>query len=263
MAIFAGISGLLSVLVGWGVTIRLFALARRSRALPERLLAIAFAGLFCVGYPLAGASRVPAMVMTNEGALLFAIGTIGMVVGIAALARFPYVVFRPGKRWASALSVVIALTGAIGGAGAGLVGALAPTREAMIANIQPWTIALVASVGASYVWNGLESIRYYGKMKRRAALGLANAETTHRFLLWALASAASVAMVTAIIAIRAAGLPVLAPVGASLIACATLLTTACWWLAFFMPNVYRRRVLGIETDASTAEGDARPGRGDA
>jgi len=255
MAIFAGISGLLSVLVGWGVTARLFALSRRNRALPERLLAIAFGGLFCVGYPLAGASRVPAMVMTNEGALLFAVGAIGMVVGIAALARFPYVVFRAGKRWASVLSIVIGLMGTVGGTGAALVVAFAPTQEAMIANIQSWTIALMAAVGASYLWNGFESIRYYGKMKRRAALGLANAETTHRFLLWSLASVASVALIAAIMTIRAAGLPILAPVGVSLIACAALVTTACWWLAFFMPDVYRRRVLGIAPDARGAEGD--------
>jgi len=263
MAIFAGISGLLSVLVGWSVTVRLFALARRSRALPERLLAIAFGGLFCVGYPLAGASRVPAMIMTNEGALLFAMGAIGMVVGIAALARFPYVVFRADKQWASALSVLIAITGAVGGTGMALVGAFAKSQEAMIASLQPWTIALIASVEASYVWNGLESIRYYGKMKKRAALGLANAETTHRFLLWALASAATVALAAVIIAIRAAGLPIMAPLGTTLISCTTLVTTACWWLAFFMPDAYRRRVLGIEPEAGEPAVDARQTQGDA
>ena len=245
MAIFAGISGLLSVLVGWLVTGRLFALARRTGAAPERLLAISFGGLFCVGYPLAGASRVPGMMMTNEGALLFAIGSIGMVIGIAALGRFPYVVFRPGTRWASLLSLAITACGTIGGLGAAGVVALAPTREAMIADIQSWTIALMLSVAGSYLWNGIESVRYYGKMKRRAAIGLSNPETTHRFLLWALASGASVSSIGVMIAIRAAGLPVMSPVGASIIACTTFVTTACWWLAFFMPDVYRRHVLGL------------------
>ncbi len=263
MAIFAGISGLLSVLVGWSVTVRLFALARRSRALPERLLAIAFGGLFCVGYPLAGASRVPAMIMTNEGALLFAMGAIGMVVGIAALARCPYVVFRADQRWASTLSVVIALTGAAGGTGMALVGAFAKTQEAMIASLQPWTIALTASVGASFLWNGIESIRSYGQMTKRAALGLANAETTHRFLLWALASAATVALVAVILAIRAAGLPIIAPLGTTLISCTTLVTTACWWLAFFMPDTYRRRVLGLEPGGGDPTTDGLSARGGA
>jgi len=57
MALFVGITGLISVLVGWLVTRRL--------------------------------------IMTNEGALFFAIGSIGMVIGITALGRFPRVAFRP------------------------------------------------------------------------------------------------------------------------------------------------------------------------
>jgi len=56
MALFVGITGLISVLVGWLVTSRL--------------------------------------IMTNEGALFFAIGSIGMVLGITALGRFPRVAFR-------------------------------------------------------------------------------------------------------------------------------------------------------------------------
>ncbi|GEM_PF-1298838 len=246
MAVFAGITGLLSILVGFGVTWRLFALARRTRALPELLLAISFAGLFCVGYPMSGASRAPGLVMTHEGALLFAIGSLGMGVGIAALARFPYVVFRPGHRWGALLAFAIAALGTVGSLGSAAVVAMARTREAMIADIQSWTIALMLSVALSYTWNGLESFRYYGKMKKRAALGISNPETTHRFLLWSLASAASVASAASMIVIRAAGLPIMAPLGASIIACTTFVTTTCWWLAFFMPDAYRRRVLGID-----------------
>ena len=256
MALFAGISTLLSILVGWGVTARLFALARRSRAVPERLLAIAFGGLFCVGFPLAGTSRAPAMIMTNEGSLLYAMGSIGMVVGISALARFPYFVFRAGKRWASLLSVAIGVTGACGGIGAAWVVAFAPTREAMAAGIQPWALALVTAVLASCLWNGLESIAYYEKMKKRAALGLSTPETTHRFLLWGLASMLSVVGAAAMITIRAAGLPIMAPLGGSIIVCTTFATAVCWWLAFFMPDAYRRRFLGIDPSTAEVEGSA-------
>lgn len=261
MAIFAGITGLVSVIVGCFVTWRLFALARRTRAVPERLLAVSFLGLSCVGFPLTGASRAPGMVMTHEGALLFALGSIGMVVGIAALSRFPYVVFRPGRRGAAGLALAISACGAIGGAGAATVVAVATTREAMIADIQPWTIALMASVAGAYGWNAVESLHYYRKMKRRAALGLANAETTHRFLLWALASGAAVGSILVMIGMRAAGLPILAPLGASLIACTSCVATICWWLAFFMPDAYRRKVLGVA--AGRDERDARTSRGSA
>ena len=73
MALFVGITGLISVLVGWLVTSRL--------------------------------------IMTNEGALFFAIGSIGMVIGITALGRFPRVAFRPDVAGAKFLSLAITLGG--------------------------------------------------------------------------------------------------------------------------------------------------------
>jgi len=257
MALFAGIAGLLSVIVGWLVTARLFALARKTRAVPEQLLAVAFGGLFCVGYPMAGASRAPGLEMTNEGALLFAIGAIGMIVGASALGRFPYVVFRPGNRWAALLSFVLAALGVVGGIGCAVSVMAATTREAMIANIQSWALALMISILAIYAWNAFESFRYYRIMKRREKLGLANAETTHRFLLWAIASACSVLSIGSIAAIRATGVPILSSLPMSILSSTTLVTTTCWWLAFFMPDAYRRRVLGVDPeDAADENADA-------
>jgi hypothetical protein len=253
MAVFAGITGLLSVIVGWLVTARLFSLARRTRAAPERLLAIGFGGLFCVGYPFAGASRVPALAMTNEGALLFAIGALGMIVGATALGRFPYVVFRPGKLWAGWLSAVIAVIGTVGGLGSASVVAMARTKEAMIADIQTWALLLMLSIAVSYTWNGIESVRYYRIMLRRSAIGLANAETPHRFLLWSVACLTSVVSILAISAIRASGIPIMSPLPMALIACTSGVTTTCWALAFFMPGAYRRLVLPADgSDAGNA-----------
>ena len=257
MALFAGIAGLLSVIVGWLVTVRLFALARKTRAVPEQLLAVAFGGLFCVGYPMAGASRAPGLEMTTEGALLFTIGSIGMIVGASALGRFPYVVFRPGNRWAALLSFVLAALGVIGGLGCAASVVFATSREAMIANIQSWALALMISIMAIYGWNAFESFRYYGIMKRREKLGLANAETTHRFRLWAIASGCSVVSIGSIAVIRASGVPILSSMPMSIISCTTLVTTTCWWLAFFMPDGYRRRVLGIQPE-SASDGSADP-----
>lgn len=253
MALIAGISGLFAVLVGWLVTARLFALARRSRQEPERLLALAFGGLFCVGYPLAGASRAPGLVGTNEGALLFAFGALGMVVGIVALGRFPRVVFRPAAGWAHALSLAITLLGAGGGLGAVVAVAGAETRTDMIARMQVPAIALVSAVLLSYLWNALESIRYWRIMKRRVAIGLAQPETTHRFLLWGLSAILSVAMAGMILGIRASGAPIMSPVPMAIIAASACFTSCCWYLAFFMPDAYRRRVVRVHdaTEPST------------
>jgi len=245
MLIFAAIAGLVSLIVGWAVTWRLFGLARRTGALPESLLAIAFCGLFSVGFPLTAASRAPALVMTYEGSLFFTLGALGMLVGIAALARFPYVVFHPSEQWAGLLSLAIGVLGAVGSVGAAGAVTFATSEAAMIAEIQPWTIALMLSVASSFLWNGMESIRYYANMKKRASIGLSSPEITHRFLLWSIASAACTLLVVAMIVIRAAGLPVLAPLGAILISSVALVAATCWWLAFFMPDLYQRRVLGI------------------
>ena len=45
---------------------------------------------------------------------------------------------------------------------------------------------MVAVLGLYYVWTAFEGFRYYGMMKKRMALGLADAVVTNRFLLWAL-----------------------------------------------------------------------------
>jgi hypothetical protein len=253
MTVFAAITGLVSVLVGWLVTARLSSLARRTRQEPERLLALTFGGLFCVGYPLSGASRAPGLTGTHEGALLFALGALDMVVGIVALGRFPQVVFRPTAAWARALSIAITLLGTIGGVGCAVAVAGADTRAEMVARIEWPAIALCASVGAAFGWNALESFRYWQIMKRRMTLELARPDTTHRFLLWGVASATSTFLALSILAIRASGTPILSPTPMAVMACSVLVTSFCWWLAFFMPAAYRRRVLGLD-DADAANG---------
>lgn len=244
MTPLAAIAGLVSVLVAWLVTLRVFALARRTRALPERLLAVGFGGLFCVGYPLAGASRAPGMSATNEGALIFAIAMIGVVTGIVALALFPRVVFRPGRRWATALCLAIGFVGAVAGTGSAVAVARARTPAEIVVQVQPWAILLMASLGACFLWQCVESTLYYRSMKRRLVLGLVSPATTHRFLLWALASGFALAPVLTLGVLRASGVAILSSLPTTIIAVAALVTSLCWWLAFFMPRAYRIHVVG-------------------
>ena len=89
-------------------------------------------------------------------------------------------------------------------------------------------------------------------MKRRLTLGLAQPETTHRFLLWAIASWGTVGPVAVIAVMRATGIPIVSGLPMLIIACTTLISSGCWWLAFFMPDVYRSRVLGVSPDADRA-----------
>lgn len=239
MLLFAGIAGSVSLVIGWLVTHRLFRLARDSGGAPERLLAIAFGGLFCIAYPLAAASRAPALGETHEGSLLFALAMIGMITGLGALCRFPYIVFRPDADWARLLAIGTTLLG--GSSGLGAVGAVAQasTREETIRAIQPWALVLVGSIGIAMLWNAIESTLYYRNMKKRIGLGLADAATTHRFLLWAIAGWASTGQILVILAMRGSGMAILSPLPMSVIAVAALAGSLAWGLAFFMPESYR------------------------
>ena len=244
MLAFTAFAGCVSLVVGWLVTARLFALARRTDAAPERMLAIAFSGLFCIGYPLAAASRAPGLGETHEGSLLFTIAVIGMIVGTIALNRFPELVFRPGHPWAIALRNLAATGGIVAGAGCALAVAGARTRAEMVEAIGPWALGLFASIGLPFLWNAVESTLYYQRMRRRLALGLADPVTTHRFLLWAAASWAAVGQIATLAALRSVGIPILSALPMLSIALSSLVCSTCWWLAFFMPDAYRRRILG-------------------
>lgn len=242
-----------SLVLGCFISIRLFALARRTGAQPERLLAIAFGSLTCIGYPLAGLSRAPGLSETSEGSLIFALGIVAMAVGIFCFARFPAIVFRPTNSWAAVLSFGIATAGALSGIACAIAVATADTRAEVVAAIQPGALGLMASVGWALSWNAVESFLYYAKMKRRIPLGLADVTTTHRFLLWGIAGAFGSMQILVIIAIRASGLPILSPIPAMVVSMTALVTSLFWWTAFFMPESYKSLLEGGRKSSSAAE----------
>ncbi len=254
MELFAGIAATIVTVVGWLVTLRLFRLARHTRGVPEWLLAIALAGLVGVGFPLTAISRAPGLVATIEGSLLFAIGAIGIAVGIGALARFPYLVFRPSRRWGGFASGAILVAGVVGSAGSTFSVLAARSQSQMVIEIGPWAVLLATAIGAAFLWNAIESTLYYRNMKRRLVLGLANPETTHRFLLWSIASAASCVVAGTTIAIRVIGLAILSTLPITILSCGMLVTSVAWWLAFFMPKRYREFVIGPQDEAALHTG---------
>ena len=242
MLVLAGFASLVSVVLGWRISLRLLGLARRTGGRPERVLAVAFGALFCMGYPLSVLSRAPGIAGTPWSPAIFCAGLGSMAVGIFGFARFPAIVFRPGVAWARALSFAVAALGGVSAVASGHAVATGTSRAEVIAAIQPGALGLTTAVGLALVWNAAESFVYYGQMKRRLALGLAEVETTHRFLLWAIAGACGALQVFVIIAIRASGQPILAPAPALVISLTSLVTSGCWWIGFFMPDFYRDRL---------------------
>jgi hypothetical protein len=178
--------------ISWVLGLRLLALARTTRQAPELCMGTSLLLIGGFGYPFAIATNLPAVQGTIWGALSFTACSWTVHVAVMATFQFVFRVFRAG---------VPLVRAAMWGAGAFLlVTAIAQTRvaflglpreETMAANVLPATGLLTMAVLA-YAWSAVESLRYWGLMRRRRMLGLADPVATHRFLLWGLSGAAMV-----------------------------------------------------------------------
>jgi hypothetical protein len=179
--------GLLVPVVMSLLSLRLFRLAARTRRLPELLVGVYFL-IVPVGISLS--IRVDRFAPEHAAAVR-ALATALFSSGGIALLLFAWSVFRPVERWARGLawggSAVLAMIWA-GGLAAG-----AFRSEA--------SLFLLLPTYASYFWVFLESLRYYGLLRRRRALGLADPVVANRFLLFAIWTGA----VFAITALSVAG----------------------------------------------------------
>jgi hypothetical protein len=221
------------------VAIRLLFLARRNRGLPELLLGLSFllGGTIGAFLEVTGIAVEPQLEPAQVGTFLM-IGKLFGVAGLACSVLFIAWVFRRHERWAvvpAAALIALALVAFGGMAAAG-------TFSSGV-NVAPWFWLEFAARIGSPCWLGLEAGRYYLRMKRRTRLGLADPVVTDRFLLWTFAAACSFLMLSTSIApivlgrthpVSLVALAVFSVTGAA--------TAACYWLAFFPPEAYRRRL---------------------
>ena len=185
-----GLSGALYLLTVLVVGGRLIMLAHRTKQLPELLLG----GALLLGGVLGGPLEAAAVSLRAEtghaiaGKLLLA----GKIAGLGALichATFIRRVFRPRERWAWLLVAVVIACPVAAIFGYSAHGAFANSEI-------PWNwfwIDLAARVTGS-TWLAVEGAIYYGMMKRRLRLGLAEPLVTNRFLLWTMAGGLSIVM---------------------------------------------------------------------
>ena len=229
------------------VSLRLLALALRTRERPELLLGLGILGTAVLGYGVLIAAAVMRGGVGTEAATgfersLHAVGGILHDAGVSMIVLFVLTEFRPGLPWARALAAgaLLALWG--GHAGWELSNGYRSTapgngfwwlRYAVI-----WTYPL---------WTMVESYRYYALLRRRRALGLADPLVTNRFLLWGSASLGT-ALATWISSIPYSfvGRPELATAWGPPIQVATaivgVVTVTLYGFTFFAPAWYRRRV---------------------
>lgn len=239
MGLLAVVSLGVFVLVGAGVGIRLLALARRTRGLPELVLGAGLAGV-CFG-------TLPALVATvalEVGPIgfrkaLFVAGLIPIGLFVASFHLFTWSVFRRRSRMAGALALAAAALSLVDVAGIGWVRIAHETD--IEAQTRPWALGLMALFAAGFAWTGVESMLYHAAMRRRAALGLADPAVANRFLLWGLAALAAIACMLGVGMAKVYGVKVVAHPGTQLLmGTAGLLVAGCWYLAFLPPAFYTR-----------------------
>jgi hypothetical protein len=227
--------------VGVSLTVgtRLLLLARRTREVPELAIGGAlFAG--GLGYALfiaAFSLRLLPDALLRPAHFL---AVLGLDLGIVSLCLGVWQIFRPSRHWAEGVFAVVAV-------------ALTVHLAVSVAHFQPsgqrspFVFWVFNAIGAgAYLWATFECLRYQGLLRRRARLGLIDAELVNRFLLWGVASACGFLLFGAGMLNRLTAVGGVNPLALALQPFFGLVGAICIWLAFFPPAFYLRRALRRE-----------------
>ena len=170
---------LLSAIIG----VRLLLRSRRHRGGPEFWLGVYFSCTAFIGSTLSILvyGNVAGTVPLPEAAVspLLAIYTAFAGVGTLGVYVFTWRTFRPNDAWARWFVTL----GALALSGGYLGEAFGAGFHVTVFPAAPYWVSRIAQVVA-LVWACAESFRYYGQLRRRLRLGLAEPIVTNRFLLW-------------------------------------------------------------------------------
>jgi hypothetical protein len=226
----------------WIVTgLRLVALARRSRALPELLLGLALLLQAGIGFPLSVIAQFPVAYALPIGA----VASLCNNTGIGLLYAFTARVFRAEASWAWAAVAVAAGLLATQSAGNLLAQADAASHADRMAASLRWAAGSLLLSGSAWCWTATEALRYHAMLRRRAILGLADPAVANRIFLFGLMAAVGVGCVAIDGLLLYSGIPRARDVLLPLVtAVSGLVTSACTLLAFWPPAAYLARVRG-------------------
>ena len=225
--------------MGVVVGTRLLLLARRTRGAPEFCAGLGLLCLTLLAHPFSAAARLPALLGTGLGDLLFAIGMATTATGITLIYAFTWRVFRPGQAWARALVALGAIAAVILCAGLQISTYGARGIEEVLPLARPWTIGVMLTLAGAYGWTAVEALLYHAKLRRRHALGLADPVVSNRVWLWAMSGVAATLLLMTVSWLAWRGVLVLHDPAALLAtAGAGLATGVCWYLAFLPPDAY-------------------------
>jgi hypothetical protein len=161
-------------------------------------------------------------------------------VGVTLFLAFVLKVVRPGVRWARVLAgtALLLLWGGV------VWGGLHGSFRVEVVGSPAW-LCEYAVIWTYPIWMVLESFHYWGLLRRRAALGLADPAVTNRFFLWGLGSlftalATWVASAPYAIAQHPAAILAITPSVRVATAISGVASVTCSYLAFVPPRGYLR-----------------------
>jgi len=223
------------------VGVRMLRLWRQTGQLPELMLGSHIL-ILIAGYALEFGGLLGQGALGEGGAwALRAAGNLCYAICILAYLLFNLRVFRPQSRVAALVTVVCAVSLAVGYAGELLTGRfeLLPQRFAL-----PWFWIAYAPRLVTMGWAAAEGLGHWGRMRRRARLGIESPLLAHRFLLWGLAAASELAIYFVAGAALLSATPTAFLVGlpALVISALGVAGAATIYLAFLPPPFYRRWV---------------------
>jgi hypothetical protein len=161
---------------------KLLLLAWRTGKQPELFAATALLGIAPFGLGLTVASTVLIPHSTLGADLLWAIAALSLNIGTAGAFLFSYRVFHSGnERVRSLVGCLVVLLAALWFIEARLTAFEAASPASAATRIADWLRS------AALLWGGLESLRYWTRLRRRIAIGLADPTVLRRFLLWGVA----------------------------------------------------------------------------
>lgn len=241
------------------VSVRLLLLSRRTGQEPERLLGAAIGCTAVLGYGVlianlvlrgtAAPEDVPGLAIFLSGA-----GKTLHDLGVTLFIVFVVRVFRPSTAWAGALAGVM-VTLLWLGLGMGALSGSFRYEMAAVGSL-PWWCEY-AVIWTYPIWSLVEAYRYWGVMRRRVAIGLAEPAVANRFFLWGTSSLfTAVATWTASIPYAYIGdmqqAAAITPMVRILTALAGIVSVSCSLFAFMPPAWYRRRIEPLLTPSAAA-----------
>jgi hypothetical protein len=236
-------SVVVSIVLGW----RLLRLWSRTREVPELAIGASFLFAGVIGYIATIIGNAGTAGLPEDIAYQVMVSGIGLIsVGVALVYFFVWKVFHPEARWAQALFWVATAT---------LMLTILPLSGSPSAGAQVSFTTVMGDLVrfGGGAWGAWESLRYFGLMRKRMRVGLAEASVTNRFLLWGIASLAPATIFLATsTAMRLSLSPAdgaVTPGVMTVISLLTLATAVSQWLAFLPPQRYTR---WIESRAAAA-----------